>query len=254
MSAPVLFSVIVVLISPAIGSFLNVLIDRLPRGENPVWPGSHCRDCGVPLRARDLVPVLSYVLSRGCCRHCGAAIAPWHLYVELAATGVAVLAVLWGGGTLVIGLSALVLWILLALIVCDLIWLRLPNVLTAGLAGCAVALSLTGLALPGGIAQAGIGAVIGAGSFWGLRWGYHQLRGREGLGLGDVKLMAGLGALVGPWLLPHMILLAASGALLVAMIQHLTGRQTMQGSRPLPFGAALALAGAIVWGVFRLPV
>ncbi|HSG56764.1 MAG TPA: prepilin peptidase, partial [Paracoccaceae bacterium] len=119
--------------SPAVGSFLNVLIDRLPRGQSIVSPRSACRSCGHVLGARDLIPILSYLFVRGHCRHCGAAIPPWHLYVEIAAIFAAVFAVL-GSPPLApvagIALAAAFLWLLLALLGTDLLWFRLPDVLT----------------------------------------------------------------------------------------------------------------------------
>ena len=87
------FTVFLVLISPFVGSFLTVLIDRLPRGESIVWPGSACRHCNTRLGVLDLVPILSFSLGRGHCRHCTTPIPAWHLYVEITAIGVAVLAV-----------------------------------------------------------------------------------------------------------------------------------------------------------------
>ena len=245
-SDPTLFAVLLMLLSPAVGSFLTVLIDRLPRGEGVALPGSRCRSCDARLGLRDLVPVLSFALSRGRCRQCGAAIAPWHLYVELSAVGFAAFAVAMGGGVAAMGLSALVLWVLLALAVTDLLWFRLPDLLTATLA----VLALIWAALFGDIITALIGAGIGAGAFWLLRVGYRAVRGREGLGLGDVKLMVGLGALSGPWLLSHLALIAALLALTVALAQ----RARLESDRALPFGAALAAAGAALWILGRTGV
>jgi leader peptidase (prepilin peptidase) / N-methyltransferase len=254
---------LLLLISPAIGSFLNVLIDRLPRRESILWPGSACRACGQRLGLRDLLPVLSFVASRGCCRHCGATIPPWHLYVELTAIGLAGLALGLGGPGAAVALSAALLWLLLVLAMCDVLWFRLPDGLNAALALAALAWAWAVQngtipapphpLLPQSLGAALMGAAIGTGAFWLIRVAYRQLRQRQGLGLGDVKLMAGLGALTGPWLLPHMLLLAAllalAGALLDARLRH----RTLKAARALPFGSALCAATALIWLLARLP-
>ena len=211
------------LLSPAVGSFLAVLADRLARGESVIWPGSHCRSCATRLAVRDLLPLLSFALTRGRCRHCGAAIPPWHLYMELAALGLALMALALGGSGVEIALTVLILWLLLALAVWDLLWFRLPNALTAALALMALAWAIGGQAalipppphplLPHTLGEALLGGGLGAALFWVLRIAYRRLRQRAGPGLGDVKLMAGLGALTGVWLLPHLMLLAALLAL-----------------------------------------
>lgn len=246
---------LLILISPAVGSFLNVLVDRLPRGESIVWPGSTCRSCATRLTLRDLVPVLSFAASGGRCRHCAAPIAPWHLYVELAATGLAVIATALGGTAAEMILTCMMLWVLLTLMASDLIWFRLPDMLTAPLAVLAFALAwlLPASALPGSAEMAALGALTGGASFWLLRQGYHWARGREGLGLGDVKLMVGLGALCGPWMLPHMLLLATLGALAATLVLHIGRGRPLSRTQPLPFGAALTAATAILWLLFRIP-
>ncbi len=260
---PTALALLLLLISPAVGSFLAVVVERLPRGESIIWPGSHCRSCDIRLRSRDLLPILSFALSRGRCRHCGAAIPPWHLYMELAALGLALLAFALGGSVPSIALGALILWLLLALAICDLLWFRLPNILSATLE--LAALAWAGLTqggqipppphplLPHSLAEALTGALIGVAIFWLIRICYHQLRGRAGLGLGDVKLMAGLGALCGPWLLPHLLLLAALMALAGAVIGALRGSRALKASRALPFGTALCTAAALIWLLARLP-
>jgi leader peptidase (prepilin peptidase)/N-methyltransferase len=239
------FAVLLVLISPALGSFLGVLIDRLPRGHSVVRPRSACRTCHTTLGPADLIPLMSFAALRGRCRHCGAAIPPWLLYTEIAATGAAVLAVIAGQTPLEMGLFALVLWLLWALAVSDLLHFRLPDPLTAALLLTALAVAL----VAGDVITALIGGTFGAGSFLLLRWGYSAIRNREGLGLGDVKLMAGLGALVGPWDLPLMVLVAAVLALMAAA----ASPGGWRAHRALPFGTALTAAGALVWLVALTP-
>lgn len=232
-------SVFLILSAPAVGSFIGVLADRLPRGEDVVTARSRCRACGVRLGLRDLVPLASFVMLRGRCRTCGAAIPPLLLHAELLATGAAVLAVLAGGGALQVGLSALWLWLLIALCLSDLRWFRLPDPLTFALVPAGFALA------PEGLVAAALGAVLGAGSFALLRRGYARFRGREGLGPGDVKLMAGLGAYAGPWDLPLMVLMAA----LIGIAMALLTPGGLRGDRALPFGAALCAAGAVLWAL-----
>lgn len=248
---------LLLLSGPFVGSFLGVLADRLPRGQDIVWDRSACRRCGTQLTLRDLVPVVSYLWLGGKCRHCGGAIAPWVLYLEIAATGAAILAVIAAPTPGLAWIWAVWLWLLLVLAVCDLTRFRLPDPLTLAL--FVVALSLA--VMPGGIGfRAGmIGALAGAGSFAALRWGYDALRGREGLGLGDVKLMAGLGAWSGAKDLPLLVLIAASCALAVVLVQSLSDRAG--GTKPLalralPFGAALCGSAGALWlaRVLALPL
>lgn len=241
MSQTTAFALFLLLISPAIGSFLTVLIDRLPRGQNVVLPPSTCRSCDHRLGPRDLIPVLSFALNAGRCRHCGTAIPPWHLYVEISAIGAAVFALIAGGSMAQMALSVCFLWLLLALAVCDLIWMRLPDLLTGALFVTALATEFSRPAPD--LFLALMGAVLGSGSFMVLRLGYRVVRGRDGLGFGDVKLMAGLGAALGPFALPHMLLLAALAALVAAALS----RGGLVAGRALPFGTALCGAAALVW-------
>lgn len=236
---------LVILLGPAIGSFLAVLVDRLPRGEDTVVRPSGCRSCGTALTAWQMVPILSFLLQRGRCSRCGAAIPSWLFYLELICLGAGILAVLQGGGNMTVVLSAAFLWVLAALATADVLWFRLFDPLTAALALVAFAMALAPQGA--GLEQAALGAALGAGSFAALRWGYWVLRRREGLGLGDVKLMVGLGAFSGPYDLPLLVLLAAIAALAVALVQRVVNRQSLAGDRPLPFGAALCGAAAILW-------
>lgn len=240
---------LLLLISPAIGSFLGVLADRLPRGEDVVAHPSACRSCGARLGLRDLLPIVSFALSAGRCRHCNAAIPPWLLYMEIAATGLAVIAMILGHTPGEAWGFALFLWLLLALMATDLLWFRLPDLLTGAL--FIVALTIAWQTSLPGLTLALWGALIGSASFYALRWGYRAWRGRDGLGLGDVKLMAGLGAALGPYELPILLLVAASTALAVAIAGRLRRPRALSATRPLPFGAALAAAAAMIWILLR---
>lgn len=236
------------LLAPALGSFLGVLVDRLPRGEDVFWAPSRCRSCETRLQVRDLLPILSFIWTRGRCRHCAATIPPWSLYLEIMATGAVVLALAAGGSAGSVLLSCLFLWILLALASCDLLWLRLPDGLVLALAAVVLIWATLGGRQDLGLSL--LGAGIGMGSFLALRLGYRQLRGREGLGLGDVKLMAGLGGFAGPFDLPLLLLMAALLALCGGLVSR--GRKEAAHSEPLgqqalPFGAALCMAAALLW-------
>lgn len=243
--APAAALLLLLLLGPAIGSWLAVLVDRLPRGEDTRTAPSACRACGRRLRWAQMIPLVSFIAARGRCKHCGSAIPPWLFHAELLAAGAGVLAVIRGGSLAEVALAAAFLWLLIALALADLLWMRLFDGLTAALALVAFAMAL----LPGwqGAVAALWGALAGAGSFAALRWSYRRLRGREGLGLGDVKLMVGLGAFAGPRDLPLLVLLAALSALAIAALHHLRGGQTLHGGHALPFGAALCLAAALLW-------
>lgn len=236
-------TVLLLLLAPAIGSFLAVLVDRLPRGEEVVSRASRCRACKARIAPRDLVPLLSFLWLRGRCRGCGTAIPGWLFMMELGALGLAGLAVLrattlWEAWT-----SALILWLLMALAASDLIRFRLPDALTAALAA-----SVFGATFASGqIMTALWAAALGAGSLMALRLGYKAFRGREGLGLGDIKLMIGLGALTGPLLLPWLVLWAALVALAAAIASAWYRGKDLRGDLALPFGTALCASAAGLW-------
>lgn len=251
MTALEITALLTVVISPFAGSFLGLLVDRLPRDEPVVIARSACRSCGTALAPHELIPLVSFALARGRCRSCAAPIPRWLPLMEIAALALALLAVVLGRTPAEIALFAGLLWTLLALAAADLMWFRLPDPLTATLLVLALACAyVTGWPpLP----LALWGAAIGAGSFLAIRIGYHRLRHREGLGLGDVKLMAGLGAALGPLDLPLMVLTAALCALAAALAGRVTSPEALSATRPMPFGAALAAAGGVIWAVARLP-
>lgn len=233
---------IIVLIAPVIGSFLGVLIRRLPRGEPVMMDRSRCESCGHPLSPQDLVPLLSYVRQHGRCRYCAARIDPFHLTIELAALAVALLTVLLAdpAAPLLIG-TALLGWILLTLSWIDARTFRLPDVLTLPLllAGLGEAL-LTGDRLT--LLSRVLGAIVGWGALTLLGATYRAVRGRAGLGGGDAKLLAAGGAWTGLDALPTVLLVAALIGLALAAVMALRGK-TMTLRTALPFGPCLA--GAI---------
>jgi leader peptidase (prepilin peptidase)/N-methyltransferase len=228
------------LLAPFIGSFLGVLIRRLPAGRDVVASRSACDNCRHPLGARDLLPLVSYLVLRGRCRHCGAAIGCFHPAVELAAISVAAIAavaidddapLLWAACTLG--------WCLLALAWIDACHLRLPDVLTLPL--LLAGLAVTAWIDPDAIAAHALGAAIGYLSLAGLAAAYRRLRGRDGLGTGDAKLLAAAGAWLGWQPLPWVVLLAAALGLAMAGVSHLRGRRISRATA-LPFGPCLAIA------------
>lgn len=225
----------------AMGSFAALLADRLPRGEPVVWARSRCRSCGAVVRARDLVPLWSWVRLGGRCRSCGAGIPAWLWWAEWVGLGLGLAAALLAPGPGAAVAAALWLWTLLALALADLRAYRLPDPLTA-------ALALFGLAMawpdwPGAV----LGAAVGAGAFAAIRAAHRAWAGREGMGLGDVKLMGAIGAALGWAALPWVALVAALAALAgTAIRQARRGRPLRRGTR-VPFGAWLAAAAAAVW-------
>lgn len=184
------WALLLLLISPAVGSFLAVLADRLPTGRAVTMP-SCCEACKTRLRWLDMVPVLSGLALRGRCRTCGARIPGHLLRVELAAVLAALVVVVMVPGVAQMWLFAATLWCLIALFYADLLHFRLPNALTAALLVLGLAVAATDPVR--GWQDGVLSAAVGAAAFWLIRWGYFCWRGREGLGLGDVKLIAGIG-------------------------------------------------------------
>lgn len=244
MTETALLAAFLILLGPVAGSFLAAWADRLPRGESIVHPPSRCRSCDARIGWRDLVPVVSWLGLGGKCRTCGAPIPRRLLIAEIAGLALSVLAVWTAPASAQMALTALWLWILMGLVMCDLAAFRLPDALTGGLL-------LTGLGLAWldplqGLVEGLIGAALGAGAFWLIRLGYKSLRGQEGLGLGDVKLMAGIGAGLGAAALPVVALLAALSALAWSGITAIRSGQHPQASQEIPFGAYLAGAAALL--------
>jgi leader peptidase (prepilin peptidase) / N-methyltransferase len=235
-----------VLVAPFIGSFLGVLIRRLPDG-SPIARGrSRCESCGATLRARDLAPILSWMAVAGRCRYCRQPLGWFYPAVELAALAVALAAVLIDGGQDT-WLDCLLGWWLLALGWIDLRSWLLPDALTLPLiiAGLAAAITLD----PDQLTQRALGAAFGYLSLAAVAALYRALRGREGLGGGDAKLLGASGAWLGAAALPQAIVLAALSALAAAGCLRLAGIRLGIHSA-LPFGPFLALATWILW-LFR---
>ena len=238
---------VLLIVSPFIGSWIGTLALRLPAGEPLVLGRSRCRHCGRPLAPRDLVPLLSWLAARGRCRHCGGQIGPYYPLVELAALAVVAAALAVASGPEAAA-GSLLGWALLALALCDLGAFLLPDVITLPLIAGGLAAALLLPSGEGGAPAAHlIGAVAGYGVFAGLGWAYRALRGREGLGGGDAKLMAAAGAWLGWAPLPLVVLLGAGLALAAALVRYRRLTLGAFAGQSVPFGAPLALAIYIVW-------
>jgi leader peptidase (prepilin peptidase)/N-methyltransferase len=248
------------------GSFANVLVWRVPRGESIVSPGSHCPKCGHPIRWYDNVPVISWLVLGAKCRDCGEPISWRYPAVELASGALWVLAGWrWGFSTLT-PLAIVFFYMLLVLAVVDFDTRRLPTPLIAAMVVAAVlavvASLVTGLPFgpltgTGGAGWLGNPAVValagfavGAGVAIGIAGIYGTLRGREGLGFGDVRLLGAMGLVLGPYVLLAYALaniFGVFGAIPALMAARRHDPDT-EGDRPplaIPFGPFLGLAGVI---------
>ncbi len=224
-----------------VGSFLNVVIHRLPR-EQSLWkPGSRCPSCEQPVLARDNIPVISYLVLRGQCRHCKNTISWRYPLVEVLTALAFVAAGHHFGFSRASWVAAVFLAALLALAAIDLQHMILPDVIT--LPGVAVGL-LSQLWVPNGsFSQALIGALGGAGALILLINLWYWLREEESMGLGDVNMMAFIGAFLG-WrnAMVAMALATASGAAVGLMLMT-RGRAGWKSK--IPFGVFLALGAAL---------
>jgi leader peptidase (prepilin peptidase)/N-methyltransferase len=260
---PLLATAIAACFGLCVGSFLNVVIHRLPkmlergwqaqcaelRGENPapgpaynlVVPRSACPACGAPITALQNIPVVSWLVLRGRCAGCKAPISGRYPVVEVLGGLLAAYAV-WRFGVTPRGIAACVLlWSLLALTMIDFDTQLLPDSITLPLlwTGLIVNLWHTFASLPDAV----IGAVAGYLSLWTIYWLFKLIRGKEGMGYGDFKLLAALGAWLGWQLLPVIVLLSSVvGAGIGISLIVFKGRDH---SVPLAFGPYLAIAGAI---------
>lgn len=247
-------SVAIAFLGLIIGSFLNVVIHRGPgmwkltedasRRGNLAVPRSYCPACGAPIRAAQLIPVVSYLTLGGRCASCKAPIPVRYLFVELSGAIAALTAYWLFGLTAAAFAAAVFFWILIALATIDLETGYLPDSLTLPL----IFIGL--LANAAGLFTTPVTAAIGAGagylSFRLIGEAFLRLRGKEGLGQGDAKLLAALGAWLGWPALAPAVLLAALLALGGAFAMRLAGEE-ITGATPIPFGPALAVAGALIF-------
>jgi leader peptidase (prepilin peptidase)/N-methyltransferase len=225
-----------------IGSFLGLVADRWPRGEPIMLGRSRCRHCGRTLSAGDLVPVLSYCLQGGRCRTCRGRLEIDLLVAEAGGAAVAMLAVLAGHGWAGTAALALFGWCLLLLALLDARHFWLPDAITLPL--CLAGLATTSVTAYPALDARLLGAVCGYGSLALLRWAYTRLRGHEGLGAGDAKLLAAIGAWLGVAALPGVVLMAALLGLGWVGLAQARGLAVGRSTR-IPLGTALAMAALL---------
>lgn len=232
-----LFVAYVGLFGAALGSFLNVCIARLPREESVVSPRSRCPACGARIRWYQNIPLLSYLWLRGRCRHCGESISIQYPLVEAATLGIWLGLALHYGPTWHALRGGVLLSLLLAIAVIDARHYLIPDALSLGGLGAGLALSL----LPGAptILESVGGAAVGFVVLFVVGWVGETVLGRPAMGAGDVKMMAMVGAFLGPvGALVTIFLGAAAGSLIFGPI-------SLKTKRLVPFGVFLAVgAGA----------
>ncbi|PAS99347.1 MAG: prepilin peptidase [Candidatus Dactylopiibacterium carminicum] len=262
-----------------IGSFLNVVIHRLPRMLERRWrdesaemlgealpealgkqldtwlgqqqsqetpltlskPRSRCPHCGHAITALENIPVFSYLALRGRCRGCNARISPRYPLIELLTAALSAAAAWHFGWGLPLAGMLVLIWALIALAFIDLDTFLLPDDITLPLLWLGLLYNFAGGIVP--LEQALIGAIAGYLSLWSVYWLFKLVTGKEGMGYGDFKLLAAIGAFLGWQILPVVILLssvvgATVGILLIVLAKH--GRET-----PIPFGPYLAAAGVL---------
>ena len=263
---PILWLVVATIIGLLVGSFLNVVIQRLPimleRGwrrdcqefleitsstpsevYNLVTPRSACPHCHTPIKAWQNIPVISWLWLRGKCRHCQHKISIQYPLIELT-SGLFTLLAAWHFGVSATTIAAWIFtWILLSAAIIDLKTTLLPDNLTLPLMWLGILLALSGVGTSVTLENAVIGAVGGYLTLWSIYWLFKLLTSREGMGYGDFKLLAALGAWLGWQQLPMVLLLSAGvGAIVgIGMILFLKHDKRI----PIPFGPYLASAGLL---------
>ncbi|MEX2482346.1 MAG: A24 family peptidase [Gammaproteobacteria bacterium] len=275
---PWLLVTLMVVLGLLVGSFLNVVVHRLPlmmerewrsecrhlldiddNGEDEAFdlvrPRSRCPSCAKPIAAWDNVPVLSYLLLGGKCRHCRTPISFRYPLVEGVSAATSGFAA-WHFGladgaptllTIVQAVAAAVFgWYLIVLALIDLDTKLLPDSLTQALLWLGLLAGFHGLFAPD-LESAVLGAVFGYGSLWSVYWLFKLVTGKEGMGYGDFKLLAALGAWLGWQSLPVLILLSSAVGAVVGIGMMVSG--LVKRSEPIPFGPYLAMAGyiALYW-------
>ena len=266
--APAFFVGVLLLLGLLVGSFLNVVIHRLPKimerewhsfcaelGQqttatpetyNLVTPRSRCPSCATPVCAIDNIPLLSYALLRGKCRHCAAPISLRYPAVE-AFTGLLSAYIAWHFGVSMTTFAALLFcWALIALTFIDADTQLLPDQITQPLIWMGLLVNLGGLFTD--LPSALIGAAAGYLALWSIYWLFKLITGKEGMGYGDFKLLAAIGAWLGVSMLPLVILLSSLVGAVVGISLIVFARHAR--SQPIPFGPYLAGGGiiALFWG------
>ncbi len=273
-SQPWFFMTTVFLVSLAIGSFLNVVIYRIPKMMQNQWqsecrllladelnssdsneenktfnlitPSSSCPKCNAKIKPWHNIPVLGWIILGGKCATCKAPISKRYPAIE-ALTAAISLVVAWQlGATSLALLFIIITWALVALTFIDIDHMLLPDQITLPLLWLALIASVFGITIPPG--EAIIGAAIGYLSLWSVYWLFKLVTGKEGMGYGDFKLLAVFGALLGWQSLPLIILLSSVvGAVIGITLLSIQGKDK---ATPIPFGPYIAIAGwiALLWG------
>ncbi len=246
-----------------VGSFLNVVIHRLPKMLERRWeaeaaemrgetvaeqaplslstPRSRCPHCGHQITALENIPLVSYLVLGGKCSHCKAAISPRYPIIECVSAALSV-AVAWKFGFSAATAGALLLvWALLALAFIDLDTYLLPDDITLPLLWLGLALNIHGVFTS--LESAVIGAMAGYLSLWSVFWLFKLVTGKEGMGYGDFKLLAAIGAFLGWQILPSVILLSSVVGALVGISLMVFAKHARE--TPIPFGPYLAAAGVL---------
>ncbi|WP_426089150.1 prepilin peptidase [Janthinobacterium sp. PSPC1-1] len=246
-----------------VGSFLNVVIHRVPKmmqresdnyvaeesglplpytdRYNLMLPHSHCTACGHRITAMENIPVISYLLLRGKCSACKAPISVRYPLVELL-TGALSALLIWHFGSGWTGLATLVFaWLLIAMTFIDADTQMLPDDLTFPLLWAGLLVNINGTFVP--LQDAVIGAAAGYLALWAVYWAFKLATGKEGMGYGDFKLLAALGAWLGWTMLPTIILLSSLVGAVVGIGLIVFARRGRD--KPIPFGPYLAAAGLI---------
>ena len=271
LTQPAAFPWIALAFGLCIGSFLNVVIHRLPVMMERAWradcaelegkehapeaprynlltPRSACPGCGGAIKAWQNVPVLSWILLKGRCANCRTPISLRYPLVELLA-GLCTAGAAWhfGAGAATLG-AMLFLWATIALAFIDQATGYLPDDITLPLVWAGLLFNVSGTFVP--LADAVTGAAAGYVSLWSIYWAYKLLTGKEGMGYGDFKMTAAVGAFLGWKALPLVILLSSLVGLVFGAAQMLAARGRWDGGFRFHFGPYIAIAGAIAlfWG------
>lgn len=260
------------LFSLLVGSFLNVLIHRLPIMLERSWqqeyqdyfadenaepaapqkpynlflPRSACPHCGHHITALENIPLISWLVLKGRCSECKQPISARYPFVELLTALASITVGIYFPPSWALAGALLLTWVLLALTFIDLDKMLLPDQLTLPLLWLGLLLNLSQQFVP--LADAVIGAIAGYMVLWTLYWVFKLLTGKEGMGYGDFKLLAALGAWLGWQSLPLILILSSCVGAILGIAFIVTQRQ--QQGKPMPFGPYLAIAGwiALLWG------
>ncbi|WP_201155171.1 prepilin peptidase [Rhodothalassium salexigens] len=246
-----ILGIFMALLGAVLGSFFGLLAHRWPVGRADLFGRSRCDACGRTLTAIDLVPLVSWLALGGRCRRCGAPVSGFFAVVEAAAAAVGAagvaIAEVRGLGAAGLAATAIFGWALVALAAIDWRHTLLPDALTLPL--LAAGLAYQGLWGPLGLPLSAATAAVAGIGLYGLAEGYWRLRGREGLGLGDVKLLAAGGAWLGPFGLSLALLIGSLAGLAFIAALAVRGRLRLSATTQIPFGPFLALG---LWVAYAL--